>query len=175
LSLLALHLATNFDCDISFYGKNWSACFVGGTCIGALGEILTSLNFLVKDRVKLFFVTLWWGSKFIFYQGLMDIPLVGGSFTWSNKRDPSSWSRIDRFLVAPEWEAHFLDLLIKRLPRLCSDHFPVLFDCGGVHGGKRYFKLENMWLKAEGFVDRVRQWWSSIISRLHELHFGSQI
>jgi len=27
----------------------------------------------------------------------------------------------------------------------------------------------------EGFVDRVRQWWSSIISRLYELHFSSQI
>jgi endonuclease/exonuclease/phosphatase (EEP) superfamily protein YafD len=26
---------------------------------------------------------------------------------------------------------------------------------------KRYFKFENMGLKAKGFVDRVRQWWTS--------------
>jgi hypothetical protein len=100
-------------------------------------------------------------SDFIYEQGLMDIPLVGGSFTWSSNRDPPSWSRIDRFLVSPSWESQFPDLLQKRLPRLCSDHFPILLDCGGIPGAKRYFKFENMWLKSEGFVDRVKLWWSS--------------
>ncbi len=28
-------------------------------------------------------------------------------------------------------------------------------------GGKRSFKFENMWLKTEGFVDRVKNWWST--------------
>jgi hypothetical protein len=36
-----------------FYGKNWLACLVGGTCRGAWGEASTSLDFLVKNRVKL--------------------------------------------------------------------------------------------------------------------------
>jgi hypothetical protein len=44
---------------------------------------------------------------------------------------------------------------------LCSDHFPILLDCGGIQEGKRPFKFENMWLKEAGFVDRVRQWWLS--------------
>ncbi|KAG6631925.1 hypothetical protein CIPAW_13G122500 [Carya illinoinensis] len=51
----------------------------------------------------------------------------------------------------------------KRLQRLCSDHFPVLLDGGGVQGGKRPFKFENMWLKKEGFVDLVRNWWNSYV------------
>jgi hypothetical protein len=46
-------------------------------------------------------------SNFIFYQGLMDLPFVGGSFTWSNNRDSFAWSRIDRFIVSPAWEAQF--------------------------------------------------------------------
>jgi hypothetical protein len=41
-----------------FYGRNWLACLVGGTCRGALGETSTSLDLLVKDRVKLTFVLL---------------------------------------------------------------------------------------------------------------------
>jgi hypothetical protein len=27
---------------------------------------------------------------FIFYRGLMDLPLVGGTFTWSNNQDSPS-------------------------------------------------------------------------------------
>ena len=28
-------------------------------------------------------------------------------------------------------------------------------------GGKRPFRFENMWLKEEGFVDKVRSWWEA--------------
>ncbi|KAG6644345.1 hypothetical protein CIPAW_08G049600 [Carya illinoinensis] len=42
------------------------------------------------------------------------------------------------------------------MDRVCSDHFPIVLDCGGIQEGKRYFKFENMWLKVEGFVDKVR-------------------
>jgi hypothetical protein len=65
-------------------------------------------------------------SEFIFDQGLLDIPLVGGTFMWSNNRNSSSWSRIDRFLVS------------------------LVLDCGGIQGGKIHFKFENMWLKFGG-------------------------
>ncbi|KAF5461248.1 hypothetical protein F2P56_021060 [Juglans regia] len=96
-------------------------------------------------------------SDFISEQELMDLPLSGGTFTWSNNRDCPSWSRIDRFLLTPDWEAHFPDVVQRRLPRLCSDHFPIILDCGGIQGGRMYFKFEHMWLKTDGFVDRVRQ------------------
>jgi hypothetical protein len=49
----------------------------------------------------------------------------------------------------------------RRLPRLCSDHFPILLDCDAFLGGKRYFKFENMWIKSKSFVERVKQWWTS--------------
>jgi len=62
----------------------------------------------------------------------MDIPLVGGSFTWSNYRDPPSWSRVDRFFVSPNSQAQSLDVTHKRLPTLCLDHFPMLVDCEGL-------------------------------------------
>jgi hypothetical protein len=39
------------------------------------------------------------------------------------------------------------------------DHFLILLDCGDFQRGSRYFKFENMWLKFEGLVDRVRQLW----------------
>ncbi|XP_035544586.1 uncharacterized protein LOC118347981 [Juglans regia] len=99
-------------------------------------------------------------SDFIFESGLMDIPLMGGEYTWSNH---FSWSRLDRFLISPSWELQYPVVSQKRLPRICSDHFLVMLDGGGIIGGRRPFKFENMWLKKEGFVDLVRQWWSSYL------------
>ena len=34
---------------------------------------------------------------------------------------------------------------------------------GSFQRGRRPFRLENMWLKDEGFVERVRSWWESYI------------
>jgi hypothetical protein len=100
-------------------------------------------------------------SDFLHEQGLLDLPLAGGFFTWSLAQDPPKWSRIDRFLISPEWEARFPGVSQKRLPRIGSDHFPLLLDSVNGPRGKRPFKFENMWLKKEGFGALVKQWWDS--------------
>jgi len=64
-------------------------------CIGGV--------FYVKNQARQSVVILEF-SKFIFDQGLMDILLVGGNFTWSNNRELQLWSRIDGFLLCLEWE-----------------------------------------------------------------------
>jgi hypothetical protein len=89
------------------------------------------------------------------------LPLAGGCFTWSLAQDPLKWSRIDCFLISPNWEARFPGVAQKRFPRICSDHFPLLLDSVKGPRGKRLFKFENMWLKKEGFGALVKQWWDS--------------
>jgi hypothetical protein len=96
--------------------------------------------------------------EFIHGQSLVDIPLQGGQFTWSNNQ---VWSKIDRFLLSPEWEEHYPDVSQSRLPRLLSDHFPLMLVCGSNRDRKKYFKFENMWLKSVGFVEQVQRWWES--------------
>ena len=97
-------------------------------------------------------------SNFIFSMGLIDLPMEGGSFTWSNAR---SRSRIDRFICSPTLEDHFSKLVQRRLPRLLSDHFPISLSCGFMQRRKSPFRFENMWLKSDGFINRVQQWWNS--------------
>jgi hypothetical protein len=52
----------------------------------------------------------------------------------------------------------FAEALQKRLLCLCSDRFPIVLACGRNKGVRKSFKFENMWLKDEGFVKRVRGW-----------------
>lgn len=42
---------------------------------------------------------------FISELGLLDIPLTGGQFAWSNNRASQTWSRIDQFLFGSCWES----------------------------------------------------------------------
>ncbi|KAL4613723.1 hypothetical protein ACB092_07G001100 [Castanea dentata] len=99
-------------------------------------------------------------SEFVEDLNLVDLPLEGGSFTWSSGSDQPMMSRIDRALVTPDWEDHFPDVTQRILPRTVSDHSPILLEAGGMARGKSPFKFENMWLKSEGFVDRVQTWWN---------------
>jgi hypothetical protein len=71
-------------------------------------------------------------SDFISEHGLMDILLARGFFTWSNDQDPPTMLRIDRFLVPPDWEEHFPNLIQIPLPRPLSNHFSILLDSGGM-------------------------------------------
>ena len=97
-------------------------------------------------------------ADFVAEQGLMDLPMDGGDVTWSNS---VSWSRLDRFLVSSEWEFSYPGFMQKKLLRVCLDHAPILLASGRLQSGKRAFKFENMWLKEEGFVEKVRSWWDS--------------
>jgi hypothetical protein len=101
-------------------------------------------------------------SDFIEDLNLVDLPLGGGGkYTWSSGTENPSLSRIGRFLISSDWEDHFPDVVQNLLPQPLSDHHPLILETGKLTGGKRSFKFENMWLKTEGFVDRVKDWWST--------------
>ena len=73
---------------------------------------------------------------FIFSLGLMDIPLEGRKFTWSNNRETSTMSQIDRFLYSGEWEDRYPTVMQKRLPKVLSDHFPIILESSKFMRGK---------------------------------------
>ena len=92
---------------------------------------------------------------------LRDFPLMGGPFTWRGGLNNQAQSRLDRFLVTDKWDSLFNGAVQGILPKLVSDHFPVLLEEGGLKRGPSPFRFENMWLE-KGFKDKMKTWLESL-------------
>ncbi|KAK8549865.1 hypothetical protein V6N13_055430 [Hibiscus sabdariffa] len=64
-------------------------------------------------------------SEFIDAHNLIDPPLSGGVYTWSNFRKRPALSRLDRFLISPEVLIDWPDIVQRLMPKNISDHNPV--------------------------------------------------
>jgi len=99
-------------------------------------------------------------SEFIEDLNLIDLPLEGGNYTWSSGTNQPLMSRIDRALIMHDWEEHYPNVIQRILPYPILDHSPILLEVGEMVRRKIPFRFESMWLKIDGFVDRVQSWWN---------------
>lgn len=100
-------------------------------------------------------------NHFINDMNLMDIHLSGGEFTWFRQRDRNQFLRIDRFLISTDWDDCFSGALQYCLPKVVSDHIPLLLESGGIW--KSPFRFENMWLREPNFLEWIRSKWCSMV------------
>lgn len=94
--------------------------------------------------------------------GLIDGPLKGANFTWSNLQDQTVLSRLDRFLYYGSWEDLFPDRFQTILPRTTSDHSPILLDWKAVMRGPSPFKFEEIWFMEPNFMKLVEFEWNNV-------------
>ncbi|CAN0922514.1 Transposon TX1 uncharacterized 149 kDa protein [Linum grandiflorum] len=104
-----------------------------------------------------------WFNNMIFDLALIELPLGGAQFTWSNFQENSSMSRLDRAMVSLDWEQHFSGCTLRALPRTCSDHCPILVECQDVEQIHRPWRFEFMWMEHELFTPFVRQVWEEVV------------
>lgn len=90
---------------------------------------------------------------------LVDLPLLGRSFTWSNKRDSPSFAQLDRFLVSTEWIGLFPMSGQSALSAISSDHVAILLDSGSSLPRRKNFRFEKMWSDHPSFDSLVALWW----------------
>ncbi|KAK1300587.1 hypothetical protein QJS10_CPB13g01304 [Acorus calamus] len=105
-------------------------------------------------------------SSWIDGHGLIDMPIPNQRFTWSNLREIPACARLDRVLINTDWEEAFNSCSLRGLPRLCSDHSPLVLEAGIPAHSARHFKFENWWLQVEGFRDVAVSCWARPVPEL---------
>lgn len=83
--------------------------------------------------------------------GLIEIPLVDRSFTWSNKRETPTLVRLDRCLVNLDWDSSLPNSCLSSLTRFASDHVPLLLTASSRVPKGQCFRFENAWLQHASF------------------------
>ncbi|KAJ4839542.1 hypothetical protein Tsubulata_046678 [Turnera subulata] len=94
---------------------------------------------------------------------LLDIGFTGSKFTW--KRG-TFLARLDRFLCNEAWRLTFPDAINRHLPRIGSDHCPILLrdGCTPPPRAARPFRFQAAWLSHPEFTDFVTQSWNKDIN-----------
>ncbi|XP_026442082.1 uncharacterized protein LOC113341411 [Papaver somniferum] len=144
---------TDFWVDMDATRRWWSGpiCIAGDMDAVRSGE---ERNRGVGDRRNTSLL-----NNFIQEHELIDQPLIGGAFTWSNNQVIPLLCRLDRFLFSHDFEVVFPNALHVVLTRTISDHNPILMISEPVATSKPYFKLDRVWVEHKDFVKNVQQWW----------------
>ncbi|XP_038979184.1 uncharacterized protein LOC120109519 [Phoenix dactylifera] len=100
-------------------------------------------------------------QDFIQSNGLADLGFTGPHFTWCNNRLGMArvWERIDRVYAMPGWLQRFPDFLVRHLPRIASDHCPVLVSTPYTFPVHCPFRFEKVWLSYPRSWEVVREAW----------------
>ncbi|XP_057251664.1 uncharacterized protein LOC130591770 [Beta vulgaris subsp. vulgaris] len=102
--------------------------------------------------------------------GLHDLGFIGSKYTWFNKRRSYPiFERLDRGWGCDNWALTFPNTVVNNLPRLSSDHNPLLITLKTAEKEKvkKFFKFEPMWLQNPPFDPWVRLQWTASPNLLH--------
>ncbi|KAL4570233.1 hypothetical protein LXL04_025884 [Taraxacum kok-saghyz] len=102
-------------------------------------------------------------NNFIASSGLIDVQLGGRKYTYATP-DGSKHSRIDRCLITYNTSLALPNLRATVLPRLHSDHCPILISEKGVDFGPRPFRFFNSWLLESSLDEVVKAGWTVDLS-----------
>lgn len=101
-------------------------------------------------------------NNFLQKAKLIDLGYSGPKYTWTNRRQDGSLIRtqINRAHANSEWIILFLEIKIHHLPRLCSDHNPILLKTKNFPTrGSKPFRFEPFWMQHPDFKTLTGNIW----------------
>lgn len=92
--------------------------------------------------------------------GILELPLHGQKYTWTNKQEHALLQRLDWFFTSASWATKFLGTTAHTLSRDTSDHVPCLVKIQTNIPRARMFRFENFWMEHRDFQQVKEHAWS---------------
>lgn len=92
-------------------------------------------------------------------QALVEIPLKGRSYTWSNMQEDPLLEQLDWVFTSSHWTQTFPNTQITALGKPVSDHSPYVVNIQTAIPRSNIFRFENYWINHPGFLDVVNASW----------------
>lgn len=99
-------------------------------------------------------------NELIRAQSLMEIPVKGRAFTWSNMQDDPLLEHLDWFFSSSNWTTSFPNTMVLPLGKPVYDHIPCVLSIESKIPKSNLFRFENFWVNHSGFSDVVARSWS---------------
>ena len=105
-----------------------------------------------------------WNYVFIFdeiigHLGLLEFPIKGRSFTWSNMQDTPLLEELDWFFTPVDWISDYPMTEVLPLARTAYDHVPCVVSIKTSIPKSNLFRFESYWINLDGFMDCVESSW----------------
>ena len=95
---------------------------------------------------------------------LIEIPIKGRNFTWSNMQDWPLLEKIDRCFTSENWTLSYPATLAHPLAKTTSDHVPFMVKIGTSIPKSHIFRFENFWLEHNDFLSVVHSIWTQDVN-----------
>jgi hypothetical protein len=92
--------------------------------------------------------------------GLVELPLKGISYTWSNMQSSPLLEQLDYFFTSANWTLDFPNTLVTPLARPTSDHVPCRISIVTQIPRFNVFRFENFWASHSSFYSTVQSSWN---------------
>jgi mannosylglycoprotein endo-beta-mannosidase len=100
-------------------------------------------------------------NEIIGHLGLLELPLKGRRFTWSNMQAQPLLEELDWFFTSAEWISSYPNTTVMPLANTASDHVPCVVNIDTVIPKASIFRFESFWVDQPGFMDCVKKAWDT--------------
>jgi hypothetical protein len=98
-------------------------------------------------------------NDIIGHLGLLELPLKGRAYTWSNMQAVPLLEQLDWFFTSANWIVDYPNSMVLPLAKTGSDHIPCVVTIGTDIPKAKIFRFENYWINMQGFFDCVKKSW----------------
>jgi mannosylglycoprotein endo-beta-mannosidase len=93
--------------------------------------------------------------------GIIELPLHGRRFIWTNKQFPPLLERLDWCFTSTSWTEKYPNTMVRTLVMETSDHWPCVVEISTDIPQSNIFRFENHWLDHDNFFSVAIRGWNA--------------